>query len=130
MNTGISSTTSRPSAQPPKYLEEFHEIFSEAVRLRMISDVPLGAFLSGGVDSTAVVAAMARESERRVSTTTITFSDSSFNEAPYARTVAETLNTDHREVAVEAHAVDIPCPRWSGTSTSLLRTRPRCLHTM
>ena len=90
-----------------EYLEEFHEIFSEAVRLRMISDVPLGAFLSGGVDSTAVVAAMARGSERRVSTTTITFSDSSFNEAPYARTVAETLNTDHREVAVEAHAVDI-----------------------
>ena len=89
------------------YLEEFDAIFNEAVRLRMISDVPLGAFLSGGVDSTAVVAAMAAQSDRPVATTTITFSDGSFNEAPYARMVADALRTDHHEVQVEARAIDV-----------------------
>ncbi len=88
-------------------LEQFESIFSDAVRLRMISDVPLGAFLSGGVDSTAVVAAMSVHSRRPVATTTITFSDSAFDEAPHARTVAQALGTDHHEVAVEARAVDI-----------------------
>jgi asparagine synthase (glutamine-hydrolysing) len=88
-------------------LDQFGVLFSEAVRLRMISDVPLGAFLSGGVDSAAVVAAMSAESDRPVITNTITFGENSFNEAPYARTVSAALRTDHREVAVEAKAVDI-----------------------
>jgi asparagine synthase (glutamine-hydrolysing) len=88
-------------------LDEFDALFSEAVRLRMISDVPLGAFLSGGVDSAAVVAAMSAEADRPVITNTITFGDVSYNEGPYARTVSEVLRTDHREVAVEAAAVDI-----------------------
>ncbi len=90
-----------------EWLEEFGEIFDEAVRLRMISDVPLGAFLSGGVDSTAVVAAMVRQSSRPVATTTITFANRSHDEASHARTVADALGTDHHEVAVEARAVDI-----------------------
>ena len=88
-------------------LEEFESIFAEAVQLRMISEVPLGAFLSGGVDSTAVVAAMAAQSQRPVATTTITFSEHAFDEAHHARTVARFLGTDHQEVAVEARAVDI-----------------------
>jgi len=90
-----------------EYLEQFDRIFTEAVRLRMISDVPLGAFLSGGVDSTAVVAAMAAHTPRPVATTTVTFSESAFNEAPHAQAVARTLRTDHQEIAVEARAVDI-----------------------
>jgi len=90
-----------------EYLEEFEAIFSEAVRLRLISDVPLGAFLSGGVDSSAVVAAMAAQSERPVVTTTITFPDSAQDEAPHARTVARSLGTDHTEVVVEPRAVDV-----------------------
>jgi len=89
------------------YLEEFESIFAEAVRLRLISDVPLGAFLSGGVDSSAVVAGMAAESGRPVITTTITFPHSSFDEAPHARAVARALGTDHTEVVVEPHAVDV-----------------------
>ncbi len=90
-----------------EYLEEFESIFSEAVRLRMISDVPLGAFLSGGVDSSAVVASMAAQSRRPVATTTIVFNEGAFNEAPHARTVATALATDHREVVVEPRAIDI-----------------------
>lgn len=96
--------TGRPEGE---YLEEFESIFAEAVRLRMISDVPLGAFLSGGVDSAAVVATMAGQSRRPVATTTIAFSDSAFDEAPHARTVARALGTDHQELTVEARAVDI-----------------------
>jgi asparagine synthase (glutamine-hydrolysing) len=88
-------------------LEEFDTIFQEAVRLRMISDVPLGAFLSGGVDSTAVVAVMARQSQRPVMTTTISFSDGAFDESVHARTVATALGTDHQEVLVEPEAVTV-----------------------
>jgi asparagine synthase (glutamine-hydrolysing) len=89
------------------WLEQFGATFEEAVRLRMISDVPLGAFLSGGVDSTAVVAAMVGQSKRPVATTTVIFGEPAFNEASYAHTVAQRLGTDHREVMVTPDAVDI-----------------------
>jgi asparagine synthase (glutamine-hydrolysing) len=88
-------------------LEQFDAIFQEAVRLRMISDVPLGAFLSGGVDSTAVVAAMASQSERPVVTTTISFSDSAFDEARFAQSVATALGTDHQVLKVEPEAAKV-----------------------
>lgn len=96
-----------PARTEDEYLEQFDSIFTEAVRLRLISDVPLGAFLSGGVDSTAVVATMASLLDRPVATTTVTFGERAFNEAPHARTVAETLGTDHEEVVVQPRAVDI-----------------------
>jgi asparagine synthase (glutamine-hydrolysing) len=96
-----------PARSEGAWLEEFEALFEEAVRLRLISDVPLGAFLSGGVDSTAVVAAMARASDRPVATTTVTFQERAFNEAPHARAVARSLGTDHREVTVAPRAVEI-----------------------
>ena len=96
-----------PARSEDECLEQFDSIFTEAVRLRLISDVPLGAFLSGGVDSTAVVATMASLLDRPVATTTVTFGERAFNEAPHARTVADTLGTDHEEVAVKPRAVDI-----------------------
>ena len=89
------------------YLEEFEAIFTEAVRLRMISDVPLGAFLSGGVDSSSVVAAMAAQASAPILTTCVGFRASAFDEAPQARAVAEQLGTDHHELMVEAKAADI-----------------------
>ena len=79
----------------------------EAVRLRLISDVPLGAFLSGGVDSSAVVATMARVGGGRVKTFSIGFSAKEYDETRYARMVAERYATDHEELVVEPDAVAI-----------------------
>lgn len=76
-------------------LEGFEEKFTEAVRLRMISDVPLGALLSGGVDSSAVVAAMARLSATPVRTFSVGFDDEKYNELPHAAEVATVCGTDH-----------------------------------
>jgi len=79
----------------------------EAVRLRLISDVPLGAFLSGGVDSSAVVATMARVGGGRTKTFSIGFSTAEYDETRYARMVAERYATDHEELVVEPDAVAI-----------------------
>ncbi|MFP6730143.1 MAG: asparagine synthase (glutamine-hydrolyzing) [Alphaproteobacteria bacterium] len=87
--------------------EEITERFDEAVRLRMISDVPLGAFLSGGIDSACVVAAMARVGSGAVKTFTIGFADRRFDERESARHVATRYATDHHEFIVEPDALDI-----------------------
>ncbi len=79
----------------------------EAVRLRLISDVPLGAFLSGGVDSSAVVATMARVGGGRVKTFSIGFSAKEYDETRYARMVAERYATDHEELVVEPDAIAV-----------------------
>jgi asparagine synthase (glutamine-hydrolysing) len=79
----------------------------EAVRLRLISDVPLGAFLSGGVDSSAVVAMMARVGGGSVKTFSIGFSAKEYDETRYARMVAERYATDHEEFVVEPDAVAV-----------------------
>jgi len=79
----------------------------EAVRLRLISDVPLGAFLSGGVDSFAVVAMMARFGGGRVKTFSIGFSAKEYDETRYARMVAERYATDHEELVVEPDAITV-----------------------
>ncbi|MEO1092382.1 MAG: asparagine synthase (glutamine-hydrolyzing) [Pseudomonadota bacterium] len=87
------------------------EVLREAVRDRMVADVPLGAFLSGGVDSSAVVALMQAQSSTPVRTFCIGFDDPSFDESPHARAVADHLGTDHHDVEVTARdALDVvPC---------------------
>jgi asparagine synthase (glutamine-hydrolysing) len=82
-------------------LEELEHRLAEATRLRLISDVPLGALLSGGVDSSIVVALMARASTGPVKTFSIGFRNADFNEAPYARQVAEKFATEHHELVVD-----------------------------
>jgi len=89
-------------------LEELRGLFDEAVRLRLISDVPLGAFLSGGVDSSAVVASMAGLiGNGPVKTATIGFSDKRFDELEYARIVAKQYQTDHTEFVVTPDALEV-----------------------
>ncbi len=86
---------------------ELIERLREAVGLHMVADVPLGAFLSGGVDSSAVVAMMAGLSEQPVNTCSISFGDPAFNEAGYAHLVAERYATAHRVEQVDPDAFDL-----------------------
>ena len=86
------------------WCEKLCDVLAESVKLHMISDVPLGAFLSGGVDSSTVVAWMSRQSGRPVKTYSIGFPDSQFNELPYASAVAKHFGTDHHEALVETDA--------------------------
>lgn len=96
---------------PVRDLEEAAEgllgILSESVRLRMISDVPLGAFLSGGIDSSGVVALMAEQRDQPVTTCSIGFDSERFDEIPFARMVAERFQTDHHEFTVKERAEPI-----------------------
>jgi asparagine synthase (glutamine-hydrolysing) len=86
-------------------LEELEHRLLEATRIRLISDVPLGAFLSGGTDSSTVVALMARASSGPVKTFSIGFKNDDFNEAEYARIVARKFGTDHHEMILDPDVV-------------------------
>ena len=79
-----------------------HHQLSDAVKLQSISDVPLGAFLSGGVDSSTIVALMQAQSSRPIQTFTVGFEEAGFDESPYAAAVAEHLGTDHHALLVTA----------------------------
>jgi asparagine synthase (glutamine-hydrolysing) len=93
----------------PDARERLREEIRAAVRRRMVADVPLGAFLSGGIDSSAVVAAMAEASPEPVRTFSIGFAEGSerYNELPRARLIAERYATDHHEFVVEPSAIEM-----------------------
>jgi asparagine synthase (glutamine-hydrolysing) len=78
--------------------KNIRHLFFESVERRLVADVPFGAFLSGGIDSSAVVGAMARVSSNRIDTFNITFSEDEFSEAPYARYIADMHQTNHHEI--------------------------------
>ncbi|MET0626795.1 MAG: asparagine synthase (glutamine-hydrolyzing) [Pyrinomonadaceae bacterium] len=82
------------------WLEELRALLEESVRVRLVADVPLGAFLSGGVDSSAIVGLMARASERPVKTFSIGFREDSYDELKFARLAAERFKTEHHEFTV------------------------------
>lgn len=85
-----------------EYVREFETIFLDAVRLRLIADVPVGILLSGGLDSSAVAVAIAKTHNARLSSFSVAFKDSpAINELPYAREVARYVNTDHNEIIID-----------------------------
>jgi asparagine synthase (glutamine-hydrolysing) len=88
-------------------LDGFEELLSEAIRMHMVSDVPIGAFLSGGIDSSAVVALMAKASTRPVKTFAIGFDEPAFDERRHAARIAAHLETEHHEYVVRPDALGI-----------------------
>ncbi|CAN5366299.1 asparagine synthase (glutamine-hydrolyzing) [soil metagenome] len=91
----------------PEAIEETTRILREATKMRMISEVPLGAFLSGGVDSSCVVALMAQESEKPIKTFSIGFEEQDFSELKYAKKVAEHTGAEYNEFIVRPNALEI-----------------------
>lgn len=89
------------------YKDEIIERLKEAVRIRLMSDVPLGAFLSGGIDSSSIVAMMSGMMDKPVKTFSIGFREEAYNELRYARMVAEKFKTDHTEFIVDPKALEI-----------------------
>ena len=94
------SGESGPARDESYYVERLRDLLAEAVRIRLESEVPLGAFLSGGIDSSTIVALMAREMDQPVKTFSIGFNESSFDELKYARRTAERFGTEHHEFVV------------------------------
>jgi asparagine synthase (glutamine-hydrolysing) len=102
------------AVDPREAVEALDALLRDAVRCRLAADVPLGAFLSGGIDSSAVVSLMQAESTAPVKTFTVGFAETGFNEAPHAKAVAAHLGTDHSELMVTSgDALDV-IPRLAG----------------
>lgn len=92
----------KPVRSVSSYIEEFDEILHDAVRIRLRSDVPLGAFLSGGIDSSAIVSIMKDINCGQIQTLSIGFNEDEYNEQPYAKQIADLFGCHHSEFLVDA----------------------------
>jgi len=113
VSSALSTVDALGERKEEAILKELEELLTRSVRYRMISDVPLGAFLSGGVDSSLIVAIMQRLSREPVRTFAIGFKDPEIDQAPCARAVAKYLGTQHQELYVGAGQVREMLPRVS-----------------
>jgi asparagine synthase (glutamine-hydrolysing) len=94
------SNSSSAHRSPKEYIAEWLDLFRTAVRLRLMADVPLGMFLSGGIDSSAIAALMSTMVDEPIKTFSVAFTEREANELEYARLVAKKFNTDHHEIVV------------------------------
>jgi asparagine synthase (glutamine-hydrolysing) len=102
-----ASSLERGGRSEKSYCEELDALLQTTVKQHLISDVPLGVFLSGGVDSSSIVALMRQVSSQPIQTFSIGFAEQSYDELAYARTVAEAFQTDHHELVVKPQMVDL-----------------------
>jgi asparagine synthase (glutamine-hydrolysing) len=100
ITTGLSSLEQDPNPSPDEALGDLEELLSDAVGRRMISDVSVGTFLSGGVDSSLVTAIAQQHSAKPIQTFTIGFGEKDYNEAPHAKAIADHLGTEHTELLI------------------------------
>jgi asparagine synthase (glutamine-hydrolysing) len=105
---GLATPRREPEAE---LVGELDKLLRQAVRGQMVADVPLGAFLSGGIDSSTVVALMQAQSTRPIRTFTIGFDEAEYNEAEHARAVARHLGTEHTELTVTPEQAQAVIPR-------------------
>jgi len=103
---GRAENLERPSGSASRsdereVIEQFRSLLTESVRLRLMSDVPLGMFLSGGIDSSAIAALMARMIDRRLQTFSVAFKEQAFNELAYSREVAQAIHADVHEIVID-----------------------------
>ncbi|MFN0085089.1 MAG: asparagine synthase (glutamine-hydrolyzing) [Blastocatellia bacterium] len=96
----LSFTKPAESLSEEQYVDRFSEIFRDCVESHLMADVPLGMFLSGGIDSSAIVAVMSQFVKEPVKTFSVAFAEREANELEFARTVAQAFKTDHREIVV------------------------------
>jgi asparagine synthase (glutamine-hydrolysing) len=110
---GIAARAARMplSLSDGEAIEQFEALLSSAVSLRLLADVPIGAFLSGGIDSSTVVALMQTHATERVKTFSIGFDEPAYNEAPHALAIAQHLGTNHRELIVRPQDLLDTVPR-------------------
>lgn len=96
----VSFAKHATSLSDKQYIEQFDQLFRESVRLRLMADVPLGMFLSGGIDSTAIAGVMSKLVSDQIKTFSVAFAEREANELEYARMAARAFNTDHHEIVV------------------------------
>lgn len=100
-----AASSAPPSSAPrAEHLKLIRSTLRDAVSLRMRSDVPLGAFLSGGIDSSAIVGLMKESTDQQISTFSVTFNEGEFDESRYSRMIAKRFNTDHHEIRLTPDA--------------------------
>lgn len=111
-------------ADDEEYVEEFRRLFSESVRIRLMADVPLGVFLSGGLDSSYIAASMASQISGQLKSFSVGFESQYYSELGYARTVAKHLGTDHHEVVLRPDQFFAYLPRMIWHEDEPVRSAP------